>query len=72
MQPDDVPSLGLGFVDPGAGSAVEEAHNSVCDLGGSIIVALRLRGPEPTGGLVVAETPPRIRVCLGRVGKSML
>ncbi len=25
------------------------------------IVALRLRGPEPTGGLVVAETPPRIR-----------
>jgi Protein of unknown function (DUF4058) len=24
------------------------------------IVALRLRGPEPTGGLVVAETPPRI------------
>ena len=26
------------------------------------IVALRLRGPEPTGGLVVAETPPRIQV----------
>jgi hypothetical protein len=25
------------------------------------IVALRLRGPEPTGGLVVAETPPRIK-----------
>jgi len=25
------------------------------------IVALRLRGPEPTGGLVVAETPPRIQ-----------
>ena len=23
------------------------------------IIALRLRGPEPTGGLVVAETPPR-------------
>lgn len=25
------------------------------------IVALRLRGPEPTGGLVVAETPPRMK-----------
>ena len=25
------------------------------------IVALRLRGPEPTGGLVVAETPPRVK-----------
>ncbi len=25
------------------------------------IVALRLRSPEPIGGLVVAETPPRIR-----------
>jgi hypothetical protein len=25
------------------------------------IFALRLRGPEPTGGLVVAETPPRIK-----------
>jgi hypothetical protein len=25
------------------------------------IVALRLRGPEPTVGLVVAETPPRIK-----------
>src|SRR5262249_45769420 len=25
------------------------------------IIALRLRGPEPTGGLVVAETPPRIK-----------
>ncbi len=25
------------------------------------VVALRLRGPEPTGGLVVAETPPRIK-----------
>ena len=25
------------------------------------IVALRLRGPEPTGGLIVAETPPRLR-----------
>src|SRR5215472_14805103 len=25
------------------------------------VVALRLRGPEPTGGLVVAETPPKIR-----------
>jgi hypothetical protein len=25
------------------------------------IVALRLRGPETTGGLVVAETPPRIK-----------
>lgn len=25
------------------------------------VVALRLRGPEPTGGLVVANTPPRIR-----------
>ncbi len=25
------------------------------------IVALRLRGPEPTGGLVVAQTPPRIK-----------
>jgi hypothetical protein len=25
------------------------------------IVALRLRGPEPTSGLVVAETPPRIQ-----------
>lgn len=25
------------------------------------VVALRLRGPEPTGGLAVAETPPRIR-----------
>jgi hypothetical protein len=25
------------------------------------IVALRLRGPEPSGGLLVAETPPRIK-----------
>ncbi len=25
------------------------------------IVALRLRSPEPTGGLVVADTPPRIK-----------
>ena len=25
------------------------------------LVALRLRGPEPQGGLVVAETPPRIK-----------
>ena len=25
------------------------------------VVALRLRGPEPAGGLVVAETPPRIK-----------
>ena len=25
------------------------------------IVAIQLRGPEPTGGLVVAETPPRMR-----------
>jgi hypothetical protein len=25
------------------------------------VVALRLGGPEPTGGLVVAETPPRIK-----------
>jgi hypothetical protein len=25
------------------------------------IVALRLRGPEPTGGLVVSEIPPRIK-----------
>jgi hypothetical protein len=25
------------------------------------IVALRLRGPEPTRGVVVAETPPRIK-----------
>ncbi len=25
------------------------------------VVALRLRGPEPEGGLIVAETPPRIR-----------
>ncbi|MFO0891460.1 MAG: DUF4058 family protein [Isosphaeraceae bacterium] len=25
------------------------------------IIALRLRGPEPTGGLMVAETPPRLR-----------
>jgi hypothetical protein len=25
------------------------------------IIALRLRSPEPTGGLVVAETPPRLR-----------
>lgn len=25
------------------------------------VVALRLRGPEPEGGLVVAETPPRIK-----------
>ncbi len=25
------------------------------------VVALRLRGPEPTGGLIVAETPPRIK-----------
>lgn len=25
------------------------------------VVALRLRGPEPTGGLVVAATPPRIK-----------
>jgi hypothetical protein len=25
------------------------------------IVALRLRGPEPTGGLVVADTPPRMK-----------
>lgn len=25
------------------------------------IVTLRLRGPEPTGGLVVAETPPRLK-----------
>jgi hypothetical protein len=25
------------------------------------VVALRLRGPEPAGGLVVAETPPKIR-----------
>lgn len=25
------------------------------------VIALRLRGPEPTGGLAVAETPPRIR-----------
>jgi hypothetical protein len=25
------------------------------------VVALRLRGPEPTGGLVVADTPPRIK-----------
>ena len=29
------------------------------------IVALRLRGPEPTGGLVVAETPPRIKRAAG-------
>jgi hypothetical protein len=25
------------------------------------VVALRLRGPEPTGGLAVAESPPRIK-----------
>ncbi len=25
------------------------------------IVALRLRRPEPTGGLIVAETPPRVK-----------
>jgi hypothetical protein len=25
------------------------------------IVAVKLRAPEPTGGLVVAETPPRIK-----------
>jgi hypothetical protein len=25
------------------------------------VVALRLRGPEPKGGLAVAETPPRIK-----------
>jgi hypothetical protein len=25
------------------------------------VIALRLRGPEPTGGLVVAESPPRIQ-----------
>jgi hypothetical protein len=25
------------------------------------VVALRLRGPQPTGGLIVAETPPRIK-----------
>ena len=25
------------------------------------VVALRFRGPEPTGGLIVAETPPRIK-----------
>jgi hypothetical protein len=25
------------------------------------IVAVKLRGPEPTGGLLVAETPPRIK-----------
>ncbi len=25
------------------------------------VVALRLRGPEPTGGLIVADTPPRIK-----------
>ncbi len=25
------------------------------------VIALRLRGPEPTGGLVVAEAPPRLR-----------
>lgn len=25
------------------------------------IVALRLRGPEPSGGLLVADTPPRIK-----------
>jgi hypothetical protein len=26
------------------------------------IVAVKLRGPEPTGGLVVAETPPRMKM----------
>src|SRR5438105_13529210 len=26
------------------------------------IVALRLRGPEPSGGMSVAETPPRIQL----------
>jgi hypothetical protein len=48
-------TLNRGILPPGYYAMADQR------VSGPEIVALRLRGPESSGGLVVAETPPRIK-----------